>query len=101
MGPGGSPCFSPVLHSVREAWGRCGVCEPSRSQGGGAGGSGDVPHSARAPAGSRRHCDRSFTLWHLLGAGRRRANLGLGKVDEELSTVTKENKPHSLTVTLH
>lgn len=59
---------------------------------------GDVPYSPWAAVGPRRHCDRSLTLRDLLGAGRRRANLGLGKVDEELSTVTKENKPHSLTI---
>lgn len=58
-----------------------------------------VPYSPGAAPGPRRHCDRSLTLRDLLGAGRRRANLGLGRVDEELSTVTKENKPHSLTIT--
>lgn len=61
----------------------------------------DIPCSPRVPAGSRRHWDRSFTLRDLLGAGCRWANLGLGKVDEELSTVTKENKPHSLAIALH
>lgn len=60
----------------------------------------DIPCSLRVPAGSRQHWDRSFTLRDLLGAGRGWANLGLGKVDEELSTVTKENKPHSLAITL-
>lgn len=60
----------------------------------------DIPCSLRVPAGSRQHWERSFTLRDLLGAGRRWASLGLGKVDEELSTVTKENKPHSLAVTL-
>lgn len=60
----------------------------------------DVPCSLHVPVGSRRHWDRSFTLRDLLGAGRGWASLGLGKVDEELSTVTKENKPHSLAITL-
>lgn len=59
---------------------------------------GDVPCSLRVPAGSRWHWDRSFTLRDLLGAGRGWASLGLGKVDEELSTVTKEKKPHSLAI---
>lgn len=57
----------------------------------------DVPCSLRVPVG---HWDRSFTLRDLLGTGRRWANLGLGKVDEELCTVTKEKKPHSLARTL-
>jgi len=60
----------------------------------------DIPCSPRVPAGSRQHWDRSFTLRDLLGAGRWWASWGLGKVDEELSTVTKENKPHSLAITL-
>lgn len=60
----------------------------------------DIPCSLRVPAGAHQHWDRSFTLWDLLGAGRRWVNLSLGKVDEKLSTVTKENKPHSLAITL-
>lgn len=60
----------------------------------------DIPYSLRVPAGSRWHWDRSFTLRDLLGAGRRWVNLGLGKLDEELSTVTKEKNPHSLAITL-
>lgn len=80
---GSAESLSPAGHRA--------VCVPSR----------DVPYSPHAPAGSRQLCDRSLTLRDLLGAGHRRANWGLGKVDEELSTVTKENKPHSLSITLH
>lgn len=92
----GSPCCFPVLQGVREGWGRCRFVSPAGPR---VGEQQDVPYSVPAPAGSCRHCDRSLALRDLLGAGRRRANLGLGKVDEELSTATKENKPHSLTIT--
>lgn len=59
----------------------------------------DIPCSLHVPAVSRWHWDRSFMLWDLLEARRSWANLGLGKVDEKLSTVTNKNKPHSLAVT--
>lgn len=55
----------------------------------------DIPKGQGLRVQVRRQQDKSLTLCDLPGTARAQAGLRLGNVNDELSTATKDNNPHS------